>query len=514
MSGLLAKKPLSAARTEGEGHDLKRALGPWALTAMGIGAIIGAGIFVATGEAAKNTAGPALMVSYVVAGFVCFLAALCYAEFAAMTPVAGSAYTYAYTTLGEIVAWVIGWDLILEYAVGASTVANGWSGYLQESILPKLGATLPAELQSAPLGYNKDIGAFGLTGSYLNLPAVLIVLLLTAVLVKGIKESAAVTSVMVAIKVGAVVFVILVGAYFVDRANWENFAPYGWTGINVFGYQVAGGLNAKGEPAGMLAGAAIIFFAYIGFDAVSTQAEEARNPQRDLPIGIIGSLLICTVLYIAVVAVLTGMVPFDQISEKAGVSDAFKKRGLEWAEALIGAAGVAGITSVLLVLLLGSARILMSISRDGLLPPMFADIHPTFRTPWKATLVVGFGVAAMAGLLPLDALLQMTNIGTLFAFAGVCAAVLVLRYTDPAHPRPFRVRFAPVVSVLGVLGCLLLMFSLPAHNWYRLFGWMAIGLVIYFGYGQFHSRVRHGRPASPVTAVPPPTQEQADYGDR
>jgi APA family basic amino acid/polyamine antiporter len=492
MSGLLAKKPLVAARAEGEAHQLKRVLGPWSLTSMGIGAVIGAGIFVATGEAAKNTAGPALMVSYMVAGFVCLLAALCYAEFAAMTPVAGSAYTYAYTTLGEIFAWIIGWDLILEYAVGASTVANGWSGYLQESILPKIGATLPPQLQSAPFGYDKDTGAFGLTGAYFNLPAVLIVLLLTAVLVKGIRESAAVTSVMVAVKIGAVLFVILVGAFYVNRANWEPFAPYGWTGINFFGYHVAGEVNAKGEPAGMLAGAAIIFFAYIGFDAVSTQAEEARNPQRDLPIGIIGSLVICTVLYIAVVAVLTGMVPYGQINEKAGVSTAFKDPavGLPWAEALIGAAGVAGITSVLLVLLLGSARILMAISRDGLLPALFADIHPTFRTPWKATIIVGLAVATMAGLLPLGALLQMTNIGTLFAFAVVCTAVLVLRFTDPAHPRPFRVPLAPVVCVVGVLGCLLLMFSLPAYNWYRLFIWMAIGFVLYFTYSHSHSELR------------------------
>ncbi len=488
MSGLLVKKPLTVAYTEAKGNQLKRALGPWALTAMGIGAVIGAGIFVATGEAAKNTAGPALMVSYVVAGFVCLLAALCYAEFAAMTPVAGSAYTYAYTTLGELFAWIIGWDLILEYAVGAATVANGWSGYLQESILPKLGATLPAELQSAPVRYKE--GWFEPTGSYVNLQAVLIVLLLTAILVKGIKESAAVTSLMVAVKVGAVLFVILVGAYFVDPDNWNNFAPYGWTGINIFGHQVAGGVNAKGEPAGMLAGAAIIFFAYIGFDAVSTQAEEAKNPQRDLPIGIIGSLVICTVLYIAVVAVLTGMVHYDQISEKAGVSDAFRHRGLGWAEALIGAAGVAGITSVLLVMLLGSARILMSIARDGLLPQAVAAIHPTFRTPWVATVAVGASVAVMAGLLPLDALLQMTNIGTLFAFAMVCGAVLVLRYTNPTAPRPFKVPLVPLVPVLGVLGCLLLMFSLPAHNWARLFIWMAIGLVVYAAYGYRHSVLR------------------------
>jgi basic amino acid/polyamine antiporter, APA family len=426
------------------------------------------------------------MLSYVLAGFVCLLAALCYAEYAAMTPVAGSAYTYAYTSLGEIFAWVIGWDLILEYAVGAATVGNGWSGYFQEVLKILFGAEVPEGFRSAPLKFDKATEQFVSTGSFVNLPAVLIVLALTAILVKGIKESANANAVMVAIKLGAVVFVILVGAFFVNPANWDPFAPYGWTGINLFGQQVAGE-QVGTKPVGMIAGAAIIFFAYIGFDAVSTQAEEAKNPQRDLPIGIIGSLLICTVLYIGVVAVLTGMVPYTQLSEDAGVSDAFKKAGLPWAEFLIAAAGVAGITSVLLVMLLGSARILMAIARDGLLPSFFADIHPTFKTPWKATVAVGLGVAAMAGLLPLDALLEMTNIGTLFAFAVVCGAVLTLRYTNPTAPRPFKVPLAPVVCTVGVLGCLLLMFSLPAHNWYRLFVWMALGLVIYFLYGRSHS---------------------------
>jgi APA family basic amino acid/polyamine antiporter len=484
---LFRKKPIVVPAADGPGH-LKRVLGPWSLIAMGIGAVIGAGIFVATGAAAKNVAGPALMISYCLAGFVCLLAALCYAEFAAMTPVSGSAYTYAYTTLGELAAWVIGWDLILEYAVGAATVANGWSGYLQQSILPKFGVALPLELQKAPLAFEND--TFKATGAFVNLPAVLVALLLTAILVKGIRESAAVNAVMVAIKVGAVLFVILVGAYYVNPENWNDFAPYGWTGVNVFGYQVAGQTNSQGAPAGMIAGAAIIFFAYIGFDAVSTQAEEAKNPQRDLPIGIIGSLLVCTVLYIAVVAVLTGMVRWDRIHEDAGVSDAFKQRGLGWAEALIGAAGVAGITSVLLVMLLGSARILMVISRDGLLPRAFSDVHPTFKTPWKATIAVGLGVALMAGVLPLGALLEMTNIGTLFAFAVVCGAVLMLRYTYPTAPRPFRVPALPVVSVVGILGCLLLMFSLPAHNWLRLFVWMGLGLIIYFTYGRRHSALR------------------------
>ncbi len=487
MAGIWTKKPLAAAAAEAKGDSLRRVLGPWALTSLGIGAVIGAGIFVATGEAAKNVAGPALMVSYVVAGFVCLLAALCYAEFASMTPVAGSAYAYSYTTLGELFAWVIGWDLILEYAVGAATVANGWSGYFQQVLkLVSGGYQLPEAIRSGPLAYDAEAGAFKSTGAVVDLPAVLIALLLTGILVKGIRESARANAVLVAVKLGAVLFVILVGAYFVNPANWDPFAPKGWYGINLFGYQVAGGMEG-GKPVGMIAGAAIIFFAYIGFDAVSTQAEEARNPQRDVPFGIIASLLICTVLYIGVVAVLTGMVPYTELSEKAGVSSAFEKAGLPWAEFLIAAAGVAGITSVLLVMLLGSARILMAISRDGLLPRFLADVHPSFKTPWKATLVVGSGVAAMAGLLPLDALLQMTNIGTLFAFAVVCGAILVLRRTAPDAPRPFRVPLVPVVPILGVLGCLLLMFSLPAHNWARLFLWMALGLVIYFAYGRHHS---------------------------
>jgi APA family basic amino acid/polyamine antiporter len=486
VSGLLVKKPLHATQSEAKGDHLRRVLGPWQLTALGIGAVIGAGIFVATGEAAKNVAGPALMLSYVVAGFVCLLAALCYAEYAAMTPVAGSAYTYAYTTLGEIFAWIIGWDLILEYAVGAATVANGWSGYFQEVMKILFNVELPEAVRSAPLKFDKDTGLFTTTGALVNLPAVLVVFGLTAILVKGIKESANANAVMVAIKLGAVLFVIVVGAFYVNPGNWSPFAPKGWTGINLFGHQIAGEMEGT-KPVGMIAGAAIIFFAYIGFDAVSTQAEEAKNPQRDVPIGIIASLLICTALYIGVVAVLTGMVKYTDLSEDAGVSDAFKQAGLPKAEFLIAAAGVAGISSVLLVMLLGSARILMAMSRDGLLPRLFADIHPSFKTPWKATVVIGLGVALMAGLLPLGALLEMTNIGTLFAFAVVCGAVLVMRYTNPDAPRPFRVPLVPLVPALGVLGCLLLMFSLPEHNWYRLFVWMALGLVIYFAYGRSHS---------------------------
>jgi len=483
-TGILAKKPLQLASAEGEGAGLHRVLGPWSLIAMGIGAVIGAGIFVATGEVAKEVAGPSLMISYVVAGVTCLLAALCYAEFAAMTPVAGSAYTYAYTTLGEIFAWIIGWDLILEYAVGGATVANGWSSYVQ-NLLGQANLAVPKAFAGAPIAYEK--GEFIQTGSYINLPAVLIVALLTIVLIKGIKESARLNAVMVGVKVGAVLFVILVGMFYVNRDHWTPFAPYGWTGINVFGYQVAGQHTDTGKPLGMIAGAALIFFAYIGFDAVSTQAEEARNPQRDLPIGILGSLLICTVLYVAVVAVLTGMVPYEKLDPKAGVSEAFNQVDLPWAKLLISAAGVAGITSVLLVMLLGSARVLMAMSRDGLLPPFLATVHPRFRTPWIGTIVVGVFGGLFAGLLPLGALLELTNIGTLFAFAVVCGAVLIMRYTNPDAPRPFRCPLSPVLPVLGILSCLLLMISLPEHNWYRLFVWMALGLVIYFTYGRWHS---------------------------
>lgn len=613
MSQLFAKKKLKDLLDEMAGdHRLKRALGPITLTALGIGAVIGAGIFVATGAAAKSVAGPALMVSYMVAGVTCIFAALCYAEFASMAPVAGSAYTYAYTTMGELFAWIIGWDLVLEYAVGAATVANGWSGYFQ-SVLAKLGLVLPVALSGAPTKYDEgkflpnvvaqyaqaevspvvlkredrdpksvsgqgdkpfsvsqkvlkswewdtkaevktkkerpaswadgskkpaygtetgadgaktraDQGIFWVfelrvlnkkTGAVegetivvgevddpaveakitnrqqaaFNLMAVLVVALVTAILVKGISESAGFNAIMVLIKVAAVIFVILVGAFFVNSENWtNNFAPYGWTGVSFFGIPLMGQENASGEPIGMLAGAAIIFFAYIGFDSVSTHAEEAKNPQRDVPIGIITSLIVCTILYISVVAVLTGMVPFDNLSKDAGVSDAFRQHDLPWAEFIIAAAGVAGITSVLLVMMLSAPRVFLAMARDGLVPKkFFADVHPRFRTPWKSTILIGVFVALMTAFLPIDALLHLTNIGTLFAFVIVCAAVLIMRRTNPEAERPFRCPFVPVVPILGIGFCLLLMLSLPADNWWRLIGWLALGLIIYFTYGRRHS---------------------------
>jgi APA family basic amino acid/polyamine antiporter len=488
---LFATKSLGQLLEEMAGENrLRRVLGPVQLTSLGVGAIIGAGIFVATGAAARNVAGPALMLSYVVAGITCIFAALCYAEFASMVPVAGSAYTYAYATLGELCAWIIGWDLVLEYAVGAATVANGWSGYFQ-SVLSKFNFHFPTALGGPSIVYDTSAGHFVQTGGMVNLPAILIVALVTIVLVKGIQESASFNATMVFLKVTVVLFVILVGAFYINPENWTPFAPYGMTGVSFFGHTLFGQVNAGGEPVGMVAGAAIIFFAYIGFDSVSTHAEEARQPKRDVPIGIIASLLICTVLYIAVVAVLTGMVHYDKLSVDAGVSDAFKQAGLPWAELIIAAAGVAGITSVLLVLMLSAPRVFLAMARDGMVPPhFFGDVHPRFRTPWKSTILIGIFVATLTGFLPIDALLRLTNIGTLFAFLIVCAAVLIMRRTNPNAERPFRAPLYPFVPILGMLTCLMLMFSLPVENWYRLLIWMVIGLVIYFSYGYSHSKLR------------------------
>jgi APA family basic amino acid/polyamine antiporter len=490
-SQLFATKSLKQLLEEMAGENrLRRVLGPVQLTSLGVGAIIGAGIFVATGAAAKNVAGPALMMSYVVAGITCIFAALCYAEFASMVPVAGSAYTYAYATMGELFAWMIGWDLILEYAVGAATVANGWSGYFQ-SVLAKFGFHFPPALAGPPIIYDTAAGEFVRTAGVVNLPAILVVAVVTMVLVKGIQESAGFNTAMVLLKVTVVLCVIMVGAFYVNPANWDPFAPYGMSGISFFGHTLFGQVNAGGQPVGMLAGSAIIFFAYIGFDSVSTHAEEAKNPSRDVPIGIIASLLICTVLYIAVVAVLTGMVRYDRLSVDAGVSDAFKQAGLPWAEFIIAAAGVAGITSVLLVLMLSAPRVFLAMARDGMVPAgFFGDVHPKFRTPWKSTILIGVFVAILTGFLPIDALLHLTNIGTLFAFVIVCTAVLIMRQTNPDARRPFRAPLYPFVPILGILTCLMLMFSLPVENWYRLLAWMAMGFVIYFLYGYRHSALR------------------------
>ena len=486
-SQLFARKPLSLLLEEMKGENrLRRILGPVQLTSLGVGAIIGAGIFVATGAAARNVAGPALMVSYMAAGMTCVFAALCYAEFASMVPVAGSAYTYAYATMGEMFAWIIGWDLVLEYAVGSATVANGWSSFFQ-SLLPKLDLQLPELISRAPIVYDAATGHFVRTAGFVNLPAVIVVAIVTAILVKGIQESASFNALMVGVKLAAVLFVIMVGAFYINPANWHPFTPYGWGGLNIFGHTIWG-QTVGSTPVGMLAGAAIIFFAYIGFDSVSTHAEEARVPNRDVPIGIVASLIICTILYVAVVAVLTGMVKYTSIDPGAGVSMAFANVGLGWAEVIIAIAGVAGITSVLLVMMLSGPRVFLAMSRDGMVPKeFFGAVHPRFRTPYKSTILIGCFVATLTGFLPIDALLQMTNIGTLFAFAIVCMAVLIMRKKHPEAERPFRCPMVPLIPILGIICCLVLMFSLPAPNWVRLIVWLAIGLVIYFSYSRYHS---------------------------
>ncbi len=447
---------------EAQPHKLKRTLTAFDLTALGIGAIIGTGIFVLVGTAAvgdgdRPGAGPGLVLSFILSGGACLLAALCYAEFASMIPVAGSAYTYSYATLGEFFAWVTGWSLVLEYGVACTAVSIGWSGYLV-SLLERMGIHLPAPLTNAPF-----------EGGLVNLPAVLIVLALTALLVIGIKESARVTGVIVVIKIAVVLFFLAVGAFAVDTANWTPFMPNGFAGVG--------------------AAAAIIFFAYIGFDAVSTTAEEACNPQRDVPIGIIASLGICTVLYIAVAAVLTGIIPYSQIHVKAPVAEALNAAGYRWGSALVAVGAVAGITSVLIVMLLGQIRVFYAMSRDGLLSPWLSAVHPRYGTPHRATLVTGLGVAILAGFVPIGVAAEITNIGTLFAFTLVCCAVLVLRYTRPDQRRPFRTPFVPVVPILGMLACLGLIWLLPDITKVGFAVWAVIGLGLYFAYGFRHSKL-------------------------
>ena len=468
MSGLFRTKSVEVLLAELAGeHQLRRVLGPVSLTALGVGAIIGAGIFVLTGLAAKEYAGPALVLSFIVAGTGCALAALCYAEFAAMVPVAGSAYTYAYATLGEMFAWIIGWDLVLEYAVASSTVAHGWSHYFV-SFLGIFGITLPAAWIAAPFEFDPATATWVATGTICNLPAFVIVLLVTIVLVVGIKESANFNAGMVILKLAVVLFVIVVGAGYVETKNWEPFMPFGVKGV--------------------LSGSAYIFFAYIGFDSVSTHAEEAKNPQRDVPIGIIASLILCTILYILVAGVLTGMIPYTQIDVDAPVAHAFKARGLHVAEFLISLGAVVGITSVLLVLLLSQARVLLAMARDGLIPKsFFAAVHPRFRTPHKATILTGFLVATIAAVFPLKLLADLVNIGTLMAFVIVCAAVIVMRRTHPEVHRPFRTPLMPWVPLAGIAMNLMMMLALHWENWLRLAAWLAVGMIIYMTYGRHHS---------------------------
>ena len=479
---------------ESGGKSLRRSLTAWDLTLLGIGAIIGTGIFVLTGTAAANQAGPAITLSYMAAGLACAFAALCYAEFASMIPIAGSAYTYAYATLGELVAWMIGWDLILEYAVGSMTVAIGWSGYMQR-LLAGFGITIPQAIGAAP-----PIGI-------INLPAVIIVLLIMVLLVVGIRESARFNAVMVAIKLVAVLFFLAAGMTYVKPENWQPYAPYHWAGV--------------------MAAAAVVFFAYIGFDAVSTTAEEAKNPQRDLPIGIIASLVVCTVLYLAVGAVLTGIIPvthYRSVADalpgvpmvdalestkflNAPVAFALSVIGQNWASGLVSAGAVAGITSVLLVMLMSQPRIFFAMSRDRLLPQNVSKVHPKFGTPYITTIITCVVVALVAGETQIQVVGEMTSIGTLFAFVVVCAAVLMLRAKRPEAKRPFRVPFGPIFPVLGILSCAYLMLSLPVLTWVRFLVWLDIGMIIYWFYGRTHSPLVVAKEAAART----PMQSLANF---
>jgi APA family basic amino acid/polyamine antiporter len=418
-----------------------------------------------TGTAAANQAGPAIVLSYVLAGLACAFAALCYAEFAAMIPISGSAYTYAYATLGEIFAWMIGWDLILEYAVGSMTVAVGWSGYFQR-ILAGFGLHLPAWMSAAP--------AAGLEGAVVNLPAILIVLVISALLVIGVRESARFNAVMVAVKLAAILFFIVVGVSYVKPENWSPFMPYGFPGVSL--------------------AAAVVFFAYIGFDAVSTTAEEAVNPKRDLPIGIIASLIICTLLYFLVAGILSGIIPVVEYKTNpeflnAPVGYALHVINMDWAAGLVSAGAVAGITSVLLVMLMSQPRIFFAMSRDQLLPPGVSKVHPRFRTPYITTMITGVIVAIVAGFTPIDVLGEMTSIGTLFAFVVVCIAVIILRRRRPDAARPFKVPGGYIIPVLGVISCSYLMLSLTVMTWVRFLVWLDLGMVIYWFYGRTHSQL-------------------------
>jgi APA family basic amino acid/polyamine antiporter len=509
MKQVLRKKSLELLLAEMAGeHRLHRVLGPVALTALGIGSIIGAGIFVITGRAAAMDAGPAIVISYAVAALGCALAALCYAEFAALAPVAGSAYTYSYTTLGEIFAWIIGWDLILEYSMACATVASAWPNYLNE-LLGAVGLpTIDPRWMTDPFSTVPDQGVHG----FANLPAAIIMALITTILVLGIRESATTNAILVMIKVAVVVFVIVVGIAYVNPANWfdvpieaRHIAPGGeekWGILGTLGFHrllapVDDAARSQFAPyglSGIMVGASIVFFAYIGFDSISTHAEEAIRPQRDVPFGILASLVICTILYIGVSAVITGMVRYPEIDVKAAIAVAFRQKAetnpspvLRWTNGLVAAGGVAGMTSVLLVTFLSQARVFLAMARDGLLPRVFREVHPRFRTPHLATMLTGAVICLTAAFTPILVLEEMVNIGTLLAFVIVCGSVLVLRIQRPDADRPFRCPAVWLVAPAGVVVNLVMMLFLPWQTWLRLLFWLAAGLGIYFAYGYWHS---------------------------
>lgn len=510
-SKLFATKPLNVIMAEAEDtgeHSLRRALGPINLITLGIGAIIGAGIFVLTGQAAATAAGPAIVVSFILSGIICAFAGLCYAEFASLIPIAGSAYTYGYATLGELFAWIIGWDLILEYAFGAATVASGWSGYVVSflddfglHISPRWIATPGTDLvfyrghwaQLDSIG--QSLAAAGVDATTLphavatfNLIAFIGIFVATFILVVGIRESANLNSAIVILKVAIVLVFIGIAGNFVlhhpslAAANWHPFIPPNTGKFGVFGLS------------GVARGAAVIFFAYIGFDAVSTAAQEAKNPQKDMPIGIIGSLVICTVLYILVSGLLTAMVPYADLNVSAPVAVAIDATGVRWGSLLVKAGAIAGLGSVMLVMLLGQSRVFYSMSRDGLLPKWAGAIHRRFRTPWISSIVVGVCVAGFASLIPIGDLAVLVNIGTLLAFVIVCAGVWILRRKRPDLPRPFKTPLVPLVPILGILTSVAAMASLPAKTWWRLLIWLGIGLLVYAFYGRVHSKVRNAPP--------------------
>lgn len=494
LEGLFRVKPVEAAPRVDAGEpvegsltgeaDLKRVLTARHLLLLGVGAIIGAGIFVMTGQAAANHAGPAIMLSFVLAGVACAFAGLCYAEFAAMIPVSGSAYSYTYATLGEAVAWFVGWSLVLEYLFAASAVAVGWSAYtisLMEHIAHYLGSDwkFPALLASAPVTYaNGNITA---TGALFNLPAVLIVSAVGVLCYIGIRQSATANAIIVTIKVGVILALIGFGSQYVNPDNWTPFIPpneggdrFGWPGV--------------------FRAASIVFFAYIGFDAVSTTAQEAKNPQRDMPIGILGSLAVCTILYIIVAAVLTGMMPYNLLGTAKPVATALENYpALSWLKLAVEIGAVAGLTSVILVMLMGQPRVFFAMARDGLMPKFFGAAHPKYHTPHKATVVVAVVAAVLAAFFPLGILGDLVSMGTLLAFATVCTGVLILRRTRPDLPRPFRVPFAPVTCVLGTLSCLALVGFMGWYNWALLGAWTFVGFLIYFGYGYRHSKLRQAK---------------------